>query len=59
MIDNPQIKIYVNKRENKIIFKIKTETEYQLLTPKMIKLLGTTKSKITKDKNGENVLHLE
>ena len=28
MIDNPQIRIYVNKIENKIIFKIKTETEY-------------------------------
>ena len=24
-----------------------------------MKLLGTTKSKITKDENGENVLHLE
>ena len=24
-----------------------------------MKLLGSTKSKITKDKNGENVLHLE
>ena len=24
-----------------------------------MKLLGRTKSKITKDKNGENVLHLE
>ena len=24
-----------------------------------MKLLGTTKSKITKDKNGENVPHLE
>ena len=24
-----------------------------------MKLLGTTKSKITKDKNGENVLYLE
>ena len=27
--------------------------------PKTTKLLGSTKSKITKDKNGENVPHLE
>ena len=27
--------------------------------PEMIKLLGTTKSKITKDENGENVPRLE
>ena len=29
------------------------------LTPETIKLLGSIKNKITKDKNGENVLHLE
>ena len=29
------------------------------MTPETIKLLGSTKSKITKDKNGENVAHLE
>ena len=29
------------------------------MTPQTIKLLGSTKSKITKDKNGENVPHLE
>ena len=27
--------------------------------PETMKLLGSTKSKITKDKNGENVAHLE
>ena len=31
----------------------------QLLTPEMMKLLGNTKSKITKDENGENVPHLD
>ena len=30
-----------------------------LLTPETMKLLGSTKSKITKDQNGENVPHLE
>ena len=31
----------------------------KLLTPESMKLLGSSKSKITKDKNGENVPHLE
>ena len=32
---------------------------FDLLTPKTMKLLGSTKSKIDKDKNGENVPHLK
>ena len=56
---NPSIKIYINKIENRITFKIKTEYYLELLTPETMKLLGSTKSKITKDKNGENVLYLE
>ena len=31
----------------------------KLLTPESMKLLGSSKSKIIKDKNGENVPHLE
>ena len=31
----------------------------ELLTPETMKLLGSADSKITKDKNGENVPHLE
>ena len=31
----------------------------ELLTSETIKLLGSTENKITKDKNGENVPHLE
>ena len=58
-IDNPSIRIYVNKIENRITFKIKTEYYLELLTPDTIKLLGSTGNKITKDKNGENVPHLE
>ena len=30
----------------------------ELLTPERMKLLGSAKNKITKDKNGENVSHL-
>ena len=49
----------MNKLENRITFKIKTGYYLKLLTPETMKLLGTTKSKITKDENGENVPHLE
>ena len=55
----PSIKIYVNKIENRVTFKIKKGYYLQLLTPETMKLLGTTKSKRTKDKNGENVPHSE
>ena len=57
--DNPSIMIYVNKIENRIKVKIKTGYYLELLTPETMKLLGSTKSKITKDENGENVPHLE
>ena len=49
--------IYVNKIENRITFKIETGYYLEPLTPETMKLLGSTKSKITKDKKGENVSH--
>ena len=58
-VDNPSIKIYVNKIENRVTFKIKKGYYLELLTPETMKLLGSTKGKITKDKSGENVPHLE
>ena len=54
---NPWIMIYVNKIENRIMFKIKTGYYLELLMPKTMKLLGSTKSKATNDKNGEDVSH--
>ena len=53
---NRSTKICVNKIENIITFKVKKEYYLEILTPETIKLLGSTKSKVTKDKNGENVL---
>ena len=50
MIDNPSIRIDVNKIENRIGFKIKTGYYLELLTPETIKLLASTKNKITKTK---------
>ena len=58
-VDNPSIRIYVNKIENRITFKIKNRYYLELLTPETMKLLGSTESKISKDNNGENVPHLE
>ena len=55
IIDNLPIRIYVNKIENRIMFKIKTGYYVDLLTPETMKLLGSTKNKITKDKNGESI----
>ena len=51
--------MYVNKIENMVTFKIKNGYSLELLTSETMKLLGSTKNKITKDKNGENVPHLE
>ena len=58
-IDNPSVKIYVNEIENRITFRIKNGYSPKLLTPETMKLLGNSENKITKDKNGENVPHLE
>ena len=47
---NPSIKIYINKIENRVTFKIKTRYYLKLLTPETMKLLESTESKITKNK---------
>ena len=44
---------------NTITFKIKSEYHLYLLTPEKMELFGSTKSKLTKDENGENVSHFE
>ena len=49
----------MNKIKTRIIFKIKTGYCIELLTSGTMKLLGSTENKITKNKNGENVPHLE
>ena len=59
VIDKPSKNIYVNKIENRIIFKIKTGYYVELLMPKTMKLLRSANSKITKDENTENMPCLE
>ena len=57
--DNPSIRICVNKIENRITFKINTGYYIELLVPETLKLIGSIKSKISKDENHENLPHLE
>ena len=54
---NPSIRICTSKIENRITFKIKVGYYLELSTLGI--LLARTKSKITKDKYGENVPYLE
>ena len=49
---------YENKIEDRITFEIKDGYSLKLLETETMKLLGSTNSKITEDKNGENVPHL-
>ena len=59
IVDDPPIEIFVSKNENRITFKIENRYYLELLTPETMKLIGSTESKITEEKNGENVSHLE
>ena len=49
----------MSKSENRVTFKIKDGYTLELLTSETMKLLGSPKSKISKEKNCENVPHLE
>ena len=59
MVVNRPIRVYVDKIENRITFRIKTGYYLELLTPETMKLLRSTKRNTTKNRNEENVPHLE
>ena len=59
LTENPPVQIYPNKIKNRIVFKIKTGYKLELLTPETMKLLGSTKKDVDKDKDGEIVPKLE
>ena len=59
MTDNLPVQIYVNKIKNRIDFKIKSGYKLELLTLVTMKLLGSTKNVVDKDKNIENIPKLE
>ena len=56
---NPPVQIYPNKIKNRIVFEINTGYKLELLTHETMKLLGSTKKDVDKDKNGETVPKLE
>ena len=59
LTENPPVQIYEKKIKNRIVFKIKEGYKLQLLTPETMKLLGSTKNDVDKDKDGENIPKLE
>ena len=59
MTENPPIQTYPNKINNRIVFKIESPYKLELLTPEKMKLLGSTKKDVDKDKYGENAPKLE
>ena len=59
LIENPPVQIYPNEIKNRIVFKIKTGYKLELLTPETMKLLGSTKKDVAKDKDGEIVPKLQ
>ena len=54
LTENLPVQIYPNKLKNGIVFKIKTGYKLELLTPKTMRLLGSTTKDGDKDKDGEN-----
>ena len=56
---NPPVQICPNKNKNRNVFKIKTGYTLELLTPKTMRLLGSTNKDVDANKNSENVPKLE
>ena len=52
LTENPPIHIYMNRTNNRLVFKIKRRYNLELQTPETIKLFGSTKYLIDKTKTG-------
>ena len=59
LTENLLIQIGPNKIKSKIVFKIKTRYKLEKLTPETMRLLGSAKKDVDKDKHGENLPKLE
>ena len=59
LAENAPIQVYPNKIKNRIVFKLKTGFKLELLSPKTMKLLGSTKKDADKDKDGEDIPKIE
>ena len=55
----PPIHVYINRNNNKLVFKLKDGYRLELQTSETVKLFGSTKELIEKTKNGQNVPSLE
>ena len=59
LTENSPVQIYPNRIKNRIVFKVKAGYKLELLTSETMKLLGSTKKDVDRDKNGENVPAVE
>ena len=59
LAENSPIEIYPNKIKNRIVFKIKTGYKLELLSLETMRLLGSEKQDVDKDKDGEDVAKRE
>ena len=59
LTENPPVQVYPNKIKNRIVFKLQGGYKLELLTLETMRLLGSTKKDVDKDKNGEIVPKLE
>ena len=59
LVENSPIQIYPNNIKNSIVFKIKTGYKLEVLSSETMKLLGSAKKDVDKDKGGEDVRKLE
>ena len=53
------MRIYINRNEDRVTFKIKGGYFFKLLMPETLKLLGSTEKKVTKDENDKHVPQVE
>ena len=59
LAENTPIQICPNKIKNRIVFKVKTGCKLELLSREKMKVLGSAKKDVDKDKDGEDVQKLE
>ena len=59
LVENSPMQIYPNKIKNSIVFKIKTGYKLEILSSETMKLLGSAKKDVDKDKGGEDARKLE
>ena len=55
----PPIRVYINRINNRLMFKIKDGYKLELQTPETMNFFPSTKNLIDKIKNGENMPNLE